>query len=179
METLGERERETKIWKSVVAWRCDFLCSALGSRYMCAKAKPKIYENNKHKFHGCEPTTRRRRWEKQHNSCLSLLRLLRWSVLGLIKFTWFFFRSPWEHNFKFRPHTFHPLQSNVIFLTFALYAINEQTWTYIQWRGGSNKAGKKKNCNIENNLLAPARRKKMCTVDVDLMVKPQRRWIAT
>lgn len=28
---------------------------------------------------------------KQHNSCLLPLRLLRWSVFGLIKFTWFFF----------------------------------------------------------------------------------------
>lgn len=134
---------------------------------MCAEAKPKIYENNKHKFHGCEAMTKTMR-RKQHNSCLSLLRLLRWSVFGLIKFTWFFFHSlsPWKHNLKFTSlYIFHPQQSNVIFLTFALLPTqrNEHTWTSIHcWKGWlkQRRWKSKKNCNIENNLLAPARRKK-------------------
>jgi hypothetical protein len=48
---------------------------------------------------------------------------------------------------------------------------------------GTKEAKSEENGNMENNLLAPAegerrRNEKMCIVDVDLMAKPQRRWIA-
>lgn len=82
METLGEWERGTKMWKSVVAmtvWLSSFVRhSAVGGS--CVQRQSQRYMKIIN-INSMDVEKRRRRWE-QHNSCLLLLRLLRWSILG-------------------------------------------------------------------------------------------------